>query len=588
MRSTRFKRLGLLYLIALLGIALSIITSQSLVQRFIGNQEDDSRVINVAGRQRMLSQKISKLILKIQNSPETQLVDQLDSTITLFTKSHQGLLNGDKELGLKGRNSDTVKSMFSGIQSHHNEIVDNAKTIISTYRVEGDSASFERNIDQILDHEHAFLINMDRIVFQYDDEAKQKVSLLSRIELILFIISMGIIVLELLFIFRPIAKNVSATIEELTKSEKSSNQMAKEMSKLYDELVKSYQDLESVDVKPESARLLANIKSDGTFLSDKNEVYKILGVETAITFHELLKSNDYADDFIAGLFNKIENGSNWNGELKLINDEGDFVWLDLFLVPLTDRDEVKIIGRDITEVKEAKMISREINSDKIARKVKEQQYRSVLILEGQEEERKRLARELHDGVGQMLSALKMSVEAVNVPTEPIHNRKRFDDTKYLLKRVIQEIRRISFNLIPTNLADFGIVPAVKRFCLEVSKLSNTTVVFENKSSFINRLENHVESNLYRIIQEAVNNSIKYSKAKTIHVSFEHTLNSLKISIEDNGKGFDLDSLSQKGHFKSSGHGIFNMKERAAFINAEMEIETAVNSGTKICVSLPLE
>ena len=66
------------------------------------------------------------------------------------------------------------------------------------------------------------------------------------------------------------------------------------------------------------------------------------------------------------------------------------------------------------------------------------------------------------------------------------------------------------------------------------------------------------------------------------------MNTLKISIEDDGKGFDLDSLSQKGHFKSSGHGIFNMKERAAFINAEIDIETAVNDGTKICVSLPLE
>ena len=357
MRSTRFKRLGLLYIIALLGIALSIITSQSLVQRFIGNQEDDSRVINVAGRQRMLSQKISKLILKIQNTPKKVLVNELDSTVALLVKSHEGLLNGDEELGLKGRNSGTIKKMFSGIDSHYHEIVDNAKTIISAYRNIGDSINFKKNIDRILDHENAFLINMDKIVFQYDDEAKQKVSLLKRTELILFIVSMIIILLELVFIFRPTTKNVSATIEELTKSEKSSNQMAKEMSKLYDELVKSYQDLESVDIKPESSKVLANIKNEGFFTSGKNEIVKILGFEIA-SFKELLKTNDYSTDFITGLFDKIEKGRNWSGELKLINEDGDFVWLEVFLVPLSDRDEVKVIGRDITELKEAKMISR--------------------------------------------------------------------------------------------------------------------------------------------------------------------------------------------------------------------------------------
>ncbi len=589
MRNTQFKRLGLLYLLALLGIALSIITSQSLVQRYIGSQEDDSRLINVAGRQRMLSQKISKIVLKIQKDPSKNLIHELENTVSVLVESHEGLLNGSKKLGLKGGNSEVIKEMFSEINYHYDQIVHNSNQITATF---SKNTSAIEKINQfskeILSHENSFLVIMDKIVFQYDDEAKQKVSLLKQIEFILFIVSMAIILLEVIFIFRPTAKSVATTIEELTKSKKSSHQMAKEMSKLYDELVKSYQDLESVDIKPESTKVLANIHLNGTFVSDKNELVKILDIGQSISFEQLLKENEYSSDFVDGLLSKIRNGQNWNGELKLVNSEGDFIWLEVFIVPLIDTDEVKIIGRDITDVKEAKMISREINSEKIARKVKEQQYRSVLILEGQEEERKRLARELHDGVGQMLTALKMSIESINIPKDPAHNKKRFDDTKQLLKMVIGEIRRISFNLIPTNLTDFGIVPAVKRFCQEVSKLSNITVEFENKSSFINRLEQHVESNLYRIIQEAVNNSIKYSKAKTIYVSFEHSLNLLKIRIEDNGKGFDIDNLSQNGHFKSAGHGIFNMKERAAFINAEIAIDTMPNNGTKILVSLPLE
>ncbi len=587
MRKTKFKRLGWLYIVALSGIALSIIASQSLVQSFIGNQEDDSRVINVAGRQRMLSQKISKLIL---SPPTSENIKALEETVDLWEQSHQGLLNGNQEMGLSGKNSEAVIKMYDSVAPFYNAMIESTRQVIQAYN---DSDSVDQQlikqlVTEVMANEKQFLTGMDQIVFQYDDEAKSKVVQLRRIEIALFVVSMMIILLELLFIFRPIARNVQETVRELTESEESSNRMAKEMSKLYDELVKSYQDLESVNIQPETTSLLMNIGQDGSYLDEEIKFLRDLEIDKEGDFKKLLSKNGYSDDFINGLFANLSSGENWFGELKLTSEDGDFVWIEVFLVPIVGEDLIKVIGREITEIKEAKMISREMNSEKIARKVKEQQYRSVLILEGQEEERQRLARELHDGVGQMLSALKMSIEAVNIPKEPVHNRKRFDDTKYLLKRVIQEIRRISFNLIPTNLADFGIVPAVKKFCQEVSRLSNTPVHFENKTSFINRLEQHVESNLYRIIQEGVNNAVKYAKAKSITVRFEHTVSHLNITIADNGKGFNYEELNLNGHFKSSGHGIYNMRERAAFINASFEVDSSPENGTKIFVSLPLE
>ncbi|MEL7144734.1 MAG: histidine kinase [Bacteroidota bacterium] len=589
MRKTKFRKLGWLYITALLCIALSIFASQVLVQRYIGSQEDDSRVINVAGRQRMLSQKISKLVLKLPIKATDSLIFDLEKTLDLWVQSHEGLIEGSAELGLKGNNSEKVQQMFRDITPFYQTIVDNARLVTTTLKNESAvTDTIEHSIEEILAHEGRFLSGMDAIVFQYDHEAREKVALLKRTELILFLVSIAIILLEFIFIFRPTTRSVNETVEQLTRSEESSSQMAGEMSKLYDELVKSYQDLEDVKIEPESARVLANMSPEGYFHGPQNEITNTLGAPSDTTLISLMKENGYAEDFIEGLFKQIRQGGNWLGEMKFTDEDGDFVWFELHLIPITSQQHVKIVGRNITEVKEAKMISREINSEKIERKIKEQHYRSVHILEGQEEERHRLARELHDGVGQMLSVLKMSIESVHVPRDPIHNRRRFDDTKYLLKRVIQEIRRISFNLIPTNLADFGIVPAVKKLCQEVSKLSNITVEFENKTNFINRMEQHVESNLYRIVQEAINNSVKYSKAKQVKVIFEHSINHLKVTIEDAGKGFDLESLSSKGHFKSSGHGIFNMRERAAFIDAELEIETAVNQGTKIFVSLPIE
>ena len=591
MRRMKFRRLGRLYITALLGIALSILASQLLVQRYIGSQEDDSRVINVAGRQRMLSQKISKLVLKLSINASDTLIADLDQTLDLWMQSHEGLMEGSVQLGLKGNNSEKVQQMFQDIDPFYQTMVDNARQVTALLKNSAnvtDTVTVGAAIEEILAHEGRFLAGMDAIVFQYDHEAREKVVLLRRTELILFLVSILIIILEVVFIFRPTTRSVAATVEELTRSEESSNQMASEMSKLYDELVKSYQDLEEVKIEPEPERVLAEMDVDGYFSGTKNELLATLGAEVETNLMELLKANGYTDNFIEGLFAQVKQGENWLGELKFTDEDGDFIWFELHLIPISNQRHVKVVGRDITEVKEAKMISREINSEKIERKIKEQHYRSVHILEGQEEERHRLARDLHDGVGQMLSALKMSIESVHVPRDPIHNRRRFDDTKYLLKRVIQEIRRISFNLIPTNLADFGIVPAVRKLCQEVGKLSNIEVEFENKTNFINRMEQHVESNLYRIIQEAINNSVKYSKAKRITVTFEHSINHLKVSIADAGKGFDLENLQRKGHFKSSGHGIFNMRERAAFINAEFEIETAVNQGTKIFVSLPIE
>ena len=90
-----------------------------------------------------------------------------------------------------------------------------------------------------------------------------------------------------------------------------------------------------------------------------------------------------------------------------------------------------------------------------------------------------------------------------------------------------------------------------------------------------------------MIQEAVNNAVKYSKAKNIHVSLEHSSSQLRINIMDDGRGFDLEKLKESGHFAISGHGIFNMKERTAFINGNFELDSKPGKGTNINISIPL-
>ncbi len=589
----RFEKLGLFYILALSTIAISIVVSQTVVQGYISKQQDDSRTINVAGRQRMLSQKISKAALQIENSSEPgAALQELRSAVELWTRSHQALLYGDSSMGLQGKPSEAVIKMFQQIQPDYDEIVASSNEIIALFPKDTAFVSIHPHVNNILAHESAFLQGMDGIVFQYDKEARAKVSRLRNLEILLLVVSLSIIVLELLFIFRPIARNVRKTVDDLILSEKNSIEMASELSRLYEELLKSYQDLEATQYIPETPLVYATMGSDGRFKSTTPKFRSVMQWPVGYVppnFIDLLHDNGYRKEFTDGLLNILNENKPWSGEVKLTNVDGDFIWLELFIIPSISpvQKDYKIIARDITDFKEAKMKSREINKQKVESKVKEQQYRSVLILEGQEEERQRLGREIHDGLGQMLTALKLSLESINADSS-VHTKKRLKDSRDLMKGILQEVRRIAFNLTPTSLSDFGIVPAIRKFCKEIDALSKPNVTFENKSRFVNRLDNHVENNIYRIVQEGVNNSIKYAKANNISVTLEHDIRNLKITISDDGKGFDYEKLKNSDYFQHKGHGIFNMKERAAFINGSFELSTDLNKGTSITLLVPID
>lgn len=590
MPKLRFRRLGLFYLIALGGIALSIILSQILIQKSIGDQQDDAHIINVAGRQRMLSQKITKIALKIvydQRAIEEDL-KTLRQDLDLWKQSHQTLQFGDDDSPSLTEVSEEIHQKFQQMEPHFLAIYENADLIQSTTNQQNAMEQRER-LNIILKHEADYLDLMNQIVFQYDYNAQDKVKRLKYTEFYLFILSLVIILMELIFIFKPIAKSVRQTVDELVRSEKESKKMASQISKLYEGLGKSYQDLEAVNLKPESPSIYARMGFNGKFVYFSSLFSKLMNYEETSppeTLKALLLQNNYQNDFIGGVLDLLKGNKNWSGELRLTTEQGDFVWLEAYLIPILETKEIKLIARDVTEYKEAKIRSRELNKERIEKSVKEQHYRSALILEGQEEERKRLSRELHDGVGQMLSAMKLLLESFNPSSRPM--KIRLEDAKGLMKSIIQEVRRVSFNLTPSSLDDFGLVPAVKKLCNEINSVTKTTVAFVNETRFVNRLDNSVETNLYRIIQEAVNNSIKYSKASHITVSFSHSVNTLKISIEDDGKGFDYNRLTESGYFEKAGHGIFNMKERTAYIGGIFKLEAKMGHGTRIFITLPLD
>ncbi len=596
----RFNRIGRFYLLALSGIALIIVVSQLLIQNHIAKQQNDSAVINIAGRQRMLSQKISKLALLIKNEPsqnqQLTFFNELQTALDLWEKSHFALRNGDPMLGIEPRtNSTAISAMFDSLENDFKVMSNNAKAILNMpiNQPESINSPLINATEQILAKEHTYLTGMDEIVFQFQKEAVAKVDRLRNIEIVLFVVALSIIILEFFLIFRPLASQIKTTVSHLMSSEEHAKSMTKEINKLYRELGQSYQELEAVNLEPSDPSIFAKMDVDGNVTYKSEAFLSMLEEEgTSIdNFSEWLKNENYSQDFRENIMAFLKRGDSWNGQLKVTNTMGDFSWLETNMIPVLLEDgqlnSLIMVARDMTEEKEARIRSREINRAEIEKKVKEQQYRSELILEGQEEERNRISREMHDGVGQILTALKMNMESI-VPSSSVHTRKRLDESKVLLKNLIGEVRRISFNLRPSSLNDFGIIPAVKKFTSEISAFSGIEVKFVNRTEFVGRLDGIVETNLYRIIQEAVNNAIKYAKPDLITVAFEHGFEHLSIIIQDNGIGFNVQNLESKGHFELSGHGIFNMKERAAFIKSEFKLSSEAGKGTTIKIELPLE
>src|SRR5690554_5512598 len=265
----KFEKLGRYYLIALGSIAIIILFSQVLVQKFISDQENDSRLINISGRQRMLSQQISKcaLLLGTATPPEQrqQRITELKTALQEWTEAHEGLQQGRKTRLTKGGNSNKIQELLVPVNLHYLKILEAAEGIIQklTNDIDLPPENLEGEIHTIITHERNFLRDMDHLVFQYDDEAETRVMNLKSIVLFLMIISLGVILFEIFFIFFPSARSIRAYIQKLSASQEKSKSMIRELSVLYSSLEQAYQDLLEVDVVVEDFTVYAKCGKNG-------------------------------------------------------------------------------------------------------------------------------------------------------------------------------------------------------------------------------------------------------------------------------------------------------------------------------------
>lgn len=236
----------------------------------------------------------------------------------------------------------------------------------------------------------------------------------------------------------------------------------------------------------------------------------------------------------------------------------------------------------ITSVKHKQTLSKkeaELNHQKIKELEKDQQLMATkLVLQGEETERSRLARDLHDGLGGLLSGVKLSLSNmkgnVMLPTESIG---QFDNALNLLNNSINELRRVAHNMMPEALVKFGLKDALQDFCARFGSNPDQAVVFKIFGT-TNRFDQALETSLYRIAQELVNNAIKHSKATEILVQFVQDNTRVHLTVQDNGQGFDTSKID---HSKSS--GLQNIRARVESFNGRLEIDSKPGVGTEIGV-----
>lgn len=589
-----FRGLGKLYIMAITAIVLVLIGSQVFIQQYIYKQQQDATVINIAGRQRMLSQKISKEILQLGSSEfvgsRLTLIKKLTETRKLWMESHERLVKGNflKEVGEE--NSLVIKRMYEKMTPEYQSIVKSTDSLLNILSENPytPAAELMPYVHAVIEREGQFLSKMDIIVFQYNSETEDKVTLLRDIELVLLIVSLLVVAFELLFIFRPTAQRVVGTVNELLESEKESKKMYNEIQSLYHTLGQAYQVLADKEQEEPLEFLFAKTDLSGKVV----EVTEQFSVVTEFDPDELpsnlkdwLVENGQKKDFVEHIWKLVQKKGKWNSEVQLMSKSGDFIWLDMNLVLTTSKRkaQVLLICTDITSQKEAEEVSKELNNEKIRQSVKSHQLKANLILKGQEEERKRISKDIHDGIGQLLTGLKFTLESINFK-HPDKLNSQLKDARSLVKRLISESRRVSFNLAPSALLDYGLASVINKFASEASRLSDFEVIFKNKTGFLSRLDETVEVNIYRIIQEGVNNAIKYSAGTTIQITMVHNSYQLTITIKDDGKGFDFKALGDD----EKGLGLLNMKERANLLNGALDIEGEVGVGTSIVLVVPLK
>jgi signal transduction histidine kinase len=241
------------------------------------------------------------------------------------------------------------------------------------------------------------------------------------------------------------------------------------------------------------------------------------------------------------------------------------------------------VMRDITEQRNV----RELLEHRIEQRTHVLRQLLVRVESVQDEERRRIARELHDGLGQYLTAVTLAIGAFkDAPTDP-PTRERVQRLNELMQHLDRELDRMVFLLRPTALEDCGLGEGVAAYVRSWSELTGVSVDLELHGLDGDRLPAPVETAVFRIVQEALNNVAKHARASRVSVSLEKRRRQLMGSIEDDGVGFETADAPAAPKASRTHWGLVGMRERIEALGGTFAIESRAGEGTSILLRLPL-
>lgn len=201
-------------------------------------------------------------------------------------------------------------------------------------------------------------------------------------------------------------------------------------------------------------------------------------------------------------------------------------------------------------------------------------------IEAQEVERKRVAIDLHDGVGSLLSAIRLYVAQFSSAPDAEDYEEMVTETKEMLDSAIEQTRGIAHNLLPTSLDRFGVLRALKDLCKRIEKLNaiDVSLTYDQEYTFAKQQDLAI----YRIFQELINNTLKHAEASIIQLSFRELPDTIQIRYSDNGKGLDQEEVATL----AAGLGFKSIESRINLIHGKMEVTSAKGQGFQFEMQVP--
>lgn len=320
--------------------------------------------------------------------------------------------------------------------------------------------------------------------------------------------------------------------------------------------------------------------AEGDELEKEERIYRNRLAEVNKNF------NIYSEEQIKDVYEKTHD---LQAQLKMIRQQEKSLrikrdYIERRLVILDD-----MIEKGSGLVTKVSIISNYLTDDfhqisELIKDANQKQTFGLKIIEAQEEERRRISREIHDGPAQMLANILLRVDIVErtfTERDREEALKEMQGMRSMVRQSLQEVRRIIYNLRPMTLDDLGLVPTIRKYLANVEDYQDISIDLSEHGG-IERLSSKYEVAIFRLIQEAVQNAVKHAVANHIQVNLSIDTKQVAVSIRDDGIGFD------KSEKKANSFGLLGMRERVEMLDGEFVINTKVGQGTTVYIKIPLK